>query len=223
MNNGTVRFPLPVNDPILSYAPGTPERAKLKSRLDELYAEVIEIPALIGGKEVRTGNLVDLHAPQDRTHLLARYHACGSAEVEAAIAAGMKAWPEWNAMPWQQRAAVFMRAAELLAGPQRATLVGATMLGQSKNVYQAEIDAACELVDFWRFNVWYAQEIYSQQPPVSPPGYWNYMQYRALEGFILAVSPFNFTAIGGNLSCAPALMGNCVLWKPAEQQTYSAW
>lgn len=223
MNNGIAKFPLPLNDPILSYAPGTPERAKLKARLDEMYAEVVEIPALIGGKEVRTGNVVDLVAPQDRQHVLARYHSCGEKEVQQAIEAARKAWPEWNAMPWEQRAAVFMRAAEILAGPERATVVGATMLGQSKNVYQAEIDAACELIDFWRFNVWYAQEIYGDQPPVSPPGFWNYMEYRALEGFVLAVSPFNFTAIGGNLPSAPALMGNCVLWKPAEQQTYSAY
>jgi 1-pyrroline-5-carboxylate dehydrogenase len=223
MNNGIAKFPLPLNDPILSYAPGTPERAKLKARLDELYADVLEVPALIGGKEVRTGNVVELVAPQDRAHVLARYHACGEQETRQAIEAARKAWPEWNAMPWEQRAAVFMRAAELLAGPERATLVGATMLGQSKNVYQAEIDAACELIDFWRFNVWYAQEIYGDQPPVSPPGFWNYLEYRALEGFVLAVSPFNFTAIGGNLPSAPALMGNCVLWKPAEQQTYSAY
>jgi 1-pyrroline-5-carboxylate dehydrogenase len=223
MINGTPRFPLPNNEPILSYAPGTPERSKLKQRIEELYANAVDIPALIDGREVRTGNVVELVAPQDRKHVLARYHACGSAEAEKAIAAAQKAWPAWSAMPWEQRAAIFMRAAELLAGPERATLVGATMLGQSKNVYQAEIDAACELIDFWRFNVWYAQNIYADQPPVSPPGYWNYMEHRPLEGFVFAISPFNFTAIGGNLPTAPALMGNTVIWKPAEQQTYSAY
>jgi 1-pyrroline-5-carboxylate dehydrogenase len=223
MNNAIPLFPLPDNEPILNYAPGSAERATLKQRLDELHGDVVEIPVVIAGKEIRTGDVVELYSPHEKNHVLARYHRAGQAEVEQAIAASKDAWHDWARLPWQQRGAILMRAAQLLAGPWRSTLVGTTMLGQSKNVYQAEIDAACELIDFWRFNVWYAQRIYADQPPVSPPGIWNYMEYRPLEGFVFAVSPFNFTAIGGNLPTAPALMGNTAVWKPAEQQTYSAW
>jgi 1-pyrroline-5-carboxylate dehydrogenase len=228
MSNSSPSIPLPVNEPVRNYAPGSPERASLKARLDEMYnAKPVEIPCVIGGKRVKTGKTIEVVCPHDHQHVLAIVHCAGPKETEAAIAASAKAYGEWSRMPWDQRAAILLRAADLLAlngkNGWRDILNGATMLGQSKSVYQAEIDAACELIDFWRFNAYYCNEIYAQQPPALSPGIWNQLEQRPLEGFVFAVSPFNFTAIGGNLPTAPALMGNTVVWKPAEQQSYSAW
>ena len=223
MHNSIPNVPKPINEPIMSYAPGSSERASLKARLKELLRREIEIPLVIGGKRVKTGSLGDCRCPHDHAHLLGRYHKAGPTEIERAVSAARKAWPEWSRMPWNERAAIFLRAAELLAGPWRETLNAATMLAQSKNAFQAEIDSACELIDFWRFNPWYAQAIYAQQPPYSPTGTWNYVEQRPLEGFVFAVTPFNFTSIAGNLPTAPAMMGNTVLWKPASSAVYSAW
>jgi 1-pyrroline-5-carboxylate dehydrogenase len=223
MANSIPNVPAPKNEAVRAYAPGSPERTSLQARLHELSRKKVDIPLVIGGKNVRTGNKGECRCPHDHGHLLGTYHKAGRKEVDKAIAAAKKAWPEWSAMPWEQRASVFLKAAELLAGPYRDTLNAATMLGQSKNVFQAEIDSACELIDFWRFNPWYAQQIYQQQPPYSPTGMWNYQQQRPLEGFVFAVTPFNFTSIAGNLPTAPALMGNTVLWKPASSSVYSAW
>jgi 1-pyrroline-5-carboxylate dehydrogenase len=223
MPNSIPNVPKPTNEPVRAYAPGSAERASLKAKLKDMARREIEIPLVIGGKHVKTGSLADCRCPHDHQHVLGRYHKAGAPEVQAAIAAAGKAWPEWSRMPWEQRAAVFLRAAELLAGPWRDTLNAATMLGQSKNAYQAEIDSACELIDFYRFNPWYAQAIYAQQPPYSPTGTWNYVEQRPLEGFVFAVTPFNFTSIAGNLPTSPALMGNTVVWKPASSAVYSAW
>lgn len=220
--NGIIKIPYPSNEPIYSYAPGTPERDTLKAHLQEMLSEEIEIPLLIGGKEVYTGNLADCRCPHDHNHLLARYHKAGLQEIEMAVQEAKKAWKEWSEMDWVSRAAVFLRAAELLSTKYRAILNASTMLGQSKTVYQAEIDSACELIDFYRFNPYYMSQIYSLQPD-SSPGIWNYMEYRALEGFVFAVTPFNFTSIAGNLPTSPAMMGNVVLWKPASSAVYSAY
>jgi 1-pyrroline-5-carboxylate dehydrogenase len=219
---GIFRVPPPVNEPIRDYAPGSPERASLQLRLEQMRNERVEIPLIIGGKEVRTGTIKEAVMPHDKDHVLADVHQAGPKEVEAAIEAAAEAWEDWHRVPWEERAATFLRAAELLAGPWRATLNAATMLGQSKTAHQAEIDAACELVDFWRFNPWFMTRMYEEQP-VSSPGVWNRLEYRPLEGFVFAVSPFNFTAIGGNLTGAPALMGNTVLWKPASTAMLSAY
>lgn len=218
--NGIVRIPAPVNEPIHGYAPGSPERASIKLRLRSMLAEQADIPAIIGGKEIRTGETLPVVCPHDHAHLLGNCHQVGQAEVQAAIAAASSAWKEWSQMPWESRAAVFLKAADLLSGPWRDTINAATMLGQSKTVLQAEVDAAAELCDFWRFNCRYMHNMYSEQPE-SPSGVWDYVEYRPLEGFVFAVSPFNFTSIGGNLSCAPALMGNSVLWKPASTAVLS--
>ncbi|MFN2467466.1 MAG: L-glutamate gamma-semialdehyde dehydrogenase [Gaiellaceae bacterium] len=204
-----------------SYAPGSPERAELRERLRELEGERLELPCVIGGRDVSTGTTAPSVMPHRKAHVLADVHQAGPAEVERAIAAAGDAWHDWSRTPWEERAAVFLRAAELLAGPWRATLNAATMLGQSKTAHQAEIDAACELVDFWRFNVAFMTRIYEEQPE-SPAGVWNRLEYRPLEGFVLAVTPFNFTAIAGNLPTSAALMGNTVLWKPAGTAAYSA-
>ena len=219
---GIRRVPEPINDPNRSYAPGTPERAELKARLMAMAAERIEIPIVIGGREIRTGRTGQSVMPHDHSHVLADYHMADAEHIQQAIAASAAARREWASWPWEDRAAVILRAAELLATTWRPTIVAATMLGQSKTAYQAEIDAASEMVDFWRFNTYFAQELYSEQP-VSSPGMWNQMEYRALEGFIYAVTPFNFTAIGGNLTTAPALMGNTVIWKPAATAMLSAY
>src|SRR5688572_13058798 len=219
---GIFRIPAPVNEPVRDYAPGSPERASLQLRLEQMKGERIEIPLVIGGKDVTTGNLKQAVMPHDKEHVLADVHQAGPKEVEDAIKASAEAWEDWHRMPWEERAGVFLRAAELLAGPWRDTLNAATMLGQSKTVHQAEIDAACELIDFWRLNPAFMQRMYEEQPS-SSPGVWNRMEYRPLEGFVLAVSPFNFTAIGGNLTGAPALMGNTVLWKPASTAMLSAY
>jgi 1-pyrroline-5-carboxylate dehydrogenase len=220
--HGIFRPPAPVNEPVKGYAPGSPEREELRGRLRELESDRIEIPLVIGGERVRTGDTFEAVEPHKRSHVLATVHQGGTAEVERAIAAAGEAWPEWSRTPWEERAAVFLRAAELLAGPWRATLNAATMLGQSKTAHQAEIDAACELIDFLRFNVEFMTRIYEEQP-ISSPGVWNRMEYRPLEGFVFAVTPFNFTAIAGNLPTSAALMGNTVLWKPASTAAYSAW
>jgi 1-pyrroline-5-carboxylate dehydrogenase len=221
-SHGIFRAPEPFNEPVRGYAPGSPEREELQARLRELESQQLEIPLVIGGDEVRTGDTFEAVQPHDRSHVLATVHKGGSAEVERAIGAAGEAWQDWARMPWEERAAIFLRAAELLTGPWRATLNAATMLGQSKTAHQAEIDAACELADFWRFNVHYMTQIYADQP-VSSRGVWNRMEYRPLEGFVFAVTPFNFTAIAGNLPTSAALMGNTVIWKPASTAAYSAW
>ncbi len=221
MPNGIVAIPDPINEPIKAYGPGSPEKASLKAKLDEMLAQEIEIPLVIGGEEIRTGDLAEAVCPHDHGHVLGRYHKAGQKEVEMAVEASQQAWTQWSEMPWEHRAAVMLKAAELLAGPWRDTLNAACMLNQSKTVYQAEIDSACELIDFWRFNPYYMKFIYEQQP-ASDLGHWDYVEYRALEGFIFAVTPFNFASIAGNLPTAPALMGNTVLWKPASSAVFTA-
>jgi 1-pyrroline-5-carboxylate dehydrogenase len=218
---GIFRTPTAVNEPVLSYAPGSPERAELQQRLGEVASERIHIPLVIGGKRVETGTTFAAVMPHRRAHVLADVEKGGAAEVERAIAAARDAHGPWSRTPWHERAAIFLRAAELLAGPWRSTINATTMLNQSKTAYQAEIDAACEAIDFMRFNAEYLVRIYENQP-ISSPGVWNRMEYRPLEGFVLAISPFNFTAIGANLSTSPALMGNTVIWKPASTQALSA-
>jgi 1-pyrroline-5-carboxylate dehydrogenase len=221
MSNAIFPLAVPVNEPVRSYAPGSAEKKSLKKRLDEMASEQIEIPLLIGGQEVRTGDTAKAVCPHDHGHVLATYHQAGAAEVNAAAAAAKAAWHDWSETSWEDRAAVLLRAADLLAGPWRDTLNAATMLNQSKTVFQAEIDAACEMIDFFRFNPYFMRTLYADQPPWSPAGTWNRVEYRALEGFVFAVSPFNFTSIGGNLPGAPALMGNTVLWKPASTSVLS--
>lgn len=221
MNNGHYSLPLPKNEPVLSYAPGTPERARLKEVLAELKSIQVDVPMYIGGKEVRTGNKIAIRPPHERKHILGHFHTGEAKHVKAAINAALSAKADWESMPWESRAAIFLKAADLIAGRYRPYMNGTTMLGQSKNVYQAEIDAACELIDFLRFNVHYLSEIYAQQP-ISAPGMHNRLEYRPLEGFVLAVTPFNFTAIGGNLPASAALCGNTVVWKCANTQVYSA-
>ncbi len=220
--NGTRRVPTPVNEPVKTFAPGTPERAAIKNRLTEMASERIEIPIIIGGKEVRTGETATSVMPHNHRHVLADYHKASASNVRAAIDAARHARREWANWAWEDRAAVFLRAAELLATTWRSTANASTMLGQSKTVFQAEIDSACELIDFWRFNPAYAQELYAEQP-LSTPAMWNQLDYRPLEGFVYAVTPFNFTSIGGNLPTAPALMGNTVIWKPASSAMLSAY
>ena len=220
MLDGIVRVPVPVNEPVRTYAPGSPERTSLKRRLAEMLAEKVDIPLVIGGREVRTGRTLDAVCPHDHRHVLATCHQAGPKEIELAIAAARSAWREWSEMPREARAAVFLKAADLLAGPWRDTVNAATMLGQSKTAFQAEIDAAAELADFWRFNPYFAEQLYADQP-LSVRGIWDYVEYRPLEGFVFAVTPFNFTSIGGNLPAAPALMGNVVLWKPSSTSILS--
>src|SRR6185437_12673578 len=221
-SHGIFRVPEPYNEPVLGYEPGSPERAALRQRLDELSGRRLEIPLVIGGEPIQTGDTFEAVMPHKRNHVLADVHKGGTAEVDRAIAAAANAWEDWSRTPWEDRAAVILRAAELLAGPWRQTLNAATMLGQSKTAHQAEIDSACELIDFWRFNVKYMTRIYEEQP-ISSPGVWNRLKYRPLEGFVFAVTPFNFTAIAGNLPTSAALMGNTVVWKPASTAAYSAY
>jgi 1-pyrroline-5-carboxylate dehydrogenase len=218
---GIFRPPTPTNEPVKDFAPGSPEREQLRRRLDQMQAERIELPLVIGGEAVTTGQTAEVVMPHKKGHVLADVHQGGQAEVDKAIRSAADAWADWSRLPWEERAAVFLRAAELLSGPWRATLNAATMLGQSKTAHQAEIDAACEVIDFYRFNVEFMTRIYEQQP-VSSQGVWNRMEYRPLEGFVFAVSPFNFTAIGANLPASAALMGNTVVWKPAGTASYSA-
>ena len=222
MTNARFHVPPPKNEPNLTYAPGTAEKAALKARLAAMSTTEIEIPVVVGGKAIHTGRLAEVRMPHRHGHLLARFHQAGPAEVALAAEAARKARRGWAAMDWTDRAAVFLKAAELLAGPRRQVLNAATVLGQSKTIFQAEIDSACETIDFWRWNVAFAQEIYGQQP-VSSPGIWNRVEHRPLEGFVFAVTPFNFTAIAANLPTAPAIMGNVVLWKPASTAVLSGW
>jgi len=220
--NSIPQVPLPRNEPVLGYAPGSQERTELKAALKVMAGEQIEIPLIIGGREVRTGNTHTAVMPHDHGHVLATYHLAGEAEVRQAVDAAMKAQREWAAWPWEDRLAVFLRAADLLATSWRPVMNAATMLGQSKTAHQAEIDAACEMIDFFRFNAAFAQKLYTEQPQ-SPPGQWNRLDHRPLEGFVYAVTPFNFTSIAGNLPTAPAMLGNVVVWKPAATAMYSGW
>ena len=223
MKNAKTIVPKPLNEPILSYAPGTEERTALKKRIKELKSQKIEVPLIIGGKEIKTGNLGEMRIPHDHQHLLGHYHMAGPKEIEMAINSAMEAWDSWSKMPWESRAAIFKKVASILQRHDDQTLNAATMLGQSKNAFQAEIDASCEMIDFLNFNCWYAQELYSQQPTYSPDGIWNRLEHRPLEGFIFAVTPFNFTSIAGNLPAAPALMGNVSIWNPASSAVYSSY
>ena len=220
--NGNRRVPPPVNEPVRSYAPGSPEKAALKARLASMASERIDIPVIIGGKEYRSGETAHAVMPHAHQHVLADWHKATKEHVTLAIDAAREAQREWANWPWEDRAAVFLRAAELLSTTWRATLNAATMLGQSKTAFQAEIDSACELIDFYRFNCAFAQELYNEQPQSSHM-FWNQLDYRGLEGFVYAVTPFNFTAIGGNLPTAPALMGNTVIWKPASSAMLSGY
>ncbi|WP_286846077.1 MULTISPECIES: L-glutamate gamma-semialdehyde dehydrogenase [unclassified Proteiniphilum] len=221
MPKGVYQLPEVKNEPVRSYAPGTPERIILKQKLVELNKGGLDLPMIIGGKEVRTGKLKDIRPPHNHRHLLGHYHQGDKKHVQIAIDEALKAKPAWEAMQWESRAAIFLKAAELIAGPYRAEFNAVTMIGQSKNAFQSEIDAVCELVDFYRFNVKNMYEIYSMQPS-SSPGIWNRMVWRPLEGFIFALTPFNFTSIAGNLPGAPALMGNTVVWKPSKTAVFSA-
>lgn len=220
MSHGTFNTPRPINEPVRAYAPGSPERAGVKAELKRQASEEIEVPLIIDGKEVRTGNTAPMVMPHDHGHSLGVYHQAGPKEVAQAADAATRAKKDWAAMPWEDRAAVFLRAADLLAGPHRDIVNASTMLGQSKTVHQAEIDAACELIDFFRFNAAYAEQLYSEQPE-SSPGCWNRLEHRPLDGFVFAITPFNFTSIAGNLPSAPALMGNTSLWKPASTSVHS--
>ncbi len=221
MSNGFFNVPLPKNEPVLSYAPGSKERAGLKKVLEEMRAQVLDIPMYIGGDEVRSGKTKRLSPPHDHQHTLANFHEGDASHVEQAITAALNAKELWAGLSWENRASIFLKAADLLAGPYRYKINAATMLGQSKNPYQAEIDSACELIDFLRFNVFFMSQIYHEQPE-SSPGVWNRIEYRPLEGFTFALTPFNFTAIAGNLPTSMAMMGNTVVWKPANTQVYSA-
>ncbi|MDH3271903.1 MAG: L-glutamate gamma-semialdehyde dehydrogenase [Gemmatimonadota bacterium] len=217
---GIPTTPPPVNEPVLSYAPGTPERAELKAELEAQASTIVDIPLVIGGEEIRTGNTIDVVMPHAHGHLLARAHQAGPEEVKRAVTAANEAHRAWSTTRWEDRISVFLRAADLLSGPWRAKLNASTMLGQSKTAYQAEIDSACETIDFYRFGAHFAEKIYSMQP-ISDDGVWNRAEYRALEGFIYAVSPFNFTAIGANLPGTPAMLGNTAVWKPAHSALLS--
>ena len=222
MTNALCRPPAPYNEPVKGYAPGSPERASLRARLAAMAAERADLPCIIGGNDLRSGRTVQAVMPHDHAHVLADVHLAETAELWAAKEAAAAAWHDWSRTPWEDRVSVFLRAAELLSGPWRDTLNAATMLGQSKTAHQAEIDSACELIDFWRFNPTFAAEIYADQP-TSSPGVWNRAEYRSLEGFVFAVTPFNFTSIAGNLPTSPAMMGDTVIWKPASTAMLSAY
>jgi 1-pyrroline-5-carboxylate dehydrogenase len=221
MNLGYFNYPLPLNEPVLNYAPGSKERETLKKTLAELKSQSMDIPMYIGGEEVRSGKKQAIRPPHEISHTLGHFHAGDESHVRKAIDAALKARNAWAKLNWENRANIFLKAADLLAGKYRSYMNGTTMLGQSKNAYQAEIDSACELIDFLRFNVHYLSEIYRQQP-LSSAGIHNRMEYRPLEGFVLAITPFNFTAIGGNLPTSAAMCGNVVVWKPANTQVYAA-
>jgi 1-pyrroline-5-carboxylate dehydrogenase len=217
------RVRAPANEPVKSYAPGSAERLSLQEELKRQTSEVVEIPCVINGKRLFTGNTVDVIMPSDKHHVLARLHQCGPKEMAQAVDAAERARAEWSSLPWEQRASVFLKAASLLAGPWRDRVNASTMLGQAKTCHQAEIDASCELIDFWRFNCSYLGQILADQPPISPAGVWNRLEHRPLDGFVLAIAPFNFTSIAGNLPSAPALMGNTAIWKPATTSSLSCW
>jgi 1-pyrroline-5-carboxylate dehydrogenase len=221
MTDAIFTVPHPLNEPVLNYSPGSPEKIALKAALAEAKSKHADIPMYIGGRHVFSDHKIAMHPPHERKHVLGHYSKGHASHVHAAIEAAMNAKSAWEAMPWQERAAIFLRAADLLTGPYRAKMSAATMLCQSKNAYQAEIDCICELADFWRYNVYFMQEIYKQQPN-SSKGVWNRTDWRPLEGFVFALTPFNFTAIAGNLPTAPAMLGNVAVWKPAESQIYSA-
>jgi len=223
MLNAKLSIPLPKNEPVIPYAPGTPERKGLKGALSELRNTSVDIPLIIGGKEVRTGRTGTCILPHDHGTVLGEYHQAGPKEVESAIESALKASKQWAETGWEDRVSVFLKAAAVLSGPERFRVNASTMLCQSKNAFQAEIDSACELIDFFRFNSYYTSQIFGQQPPLSPPEVWNSMEYRPLEGFIFAVTPFNFLSIAGNLCSAPAILGNVCLWKPASNAVYSAY
>lgn len=222
MQSTQFKVPNPVNEPIYGYLKGSKDRSLLKEALKKTESEVVEIPCIIGGKEVRTGNIYEVRMPHDHQHVLARVHLAGKEELKQAIDAALKAKKEWESLEWFERAKIFLKAADLLAGPWRPVLNAATMLGQSKNAFQAEVDSACEMIDFFRFNAHFYEKILNDQP-ISSPGTHNSIDYRPLEGFVFAVTPFNFTAIAGNLPAVPAMVGNTILWKPSETQTLSAY
>lgn len=221
MATGFYNVPTPINEPVKQYKPNSPERIELLATYKKMYAEKVDIPLYIGSEEIKTGDTVNIHPPHDTKHNVGKYHRAEKKQIELAISTALEARKKWSKMPWESRAAIFLKAAELLAGPYRAKMNAATMIAQSKNVFQAEIDAACELIDFFKFNVQFMTEIYQNQP-ISSPGIWNRMEYRPLEGFIYAITPFNFTSICANLSAAPVMMGNVAVWKPARTQVYSA-
>jgi 1-pyrroline-5-carboxylate dehydrogenase len=223
MSAGTFSVPTPVNEVVKAYAPGSAERSSLMAEVDRQADTVVEIPCVIGGEHVYTGNTIDVTMPCDHHHVLARVHAAGPAEIAASVAAAESARADWASLDWSDRAAVLLKAADLLAGPWRDRVNAATMIGQGKTIYQAEIDSAAELADFWRFNPHYAQQVYAEQPPYSPRPTWNRLEHRPLDGFVFAVTPFNFTSIAGNLPTAPALMGNTVVWKAATTSALSCW
>ncbi len=222
MSNASFQVPVAKNEPIKSYAPGSAERTSLKTALEQMASETVEIPLIIGGEEIRTGNTSTIVMPHDHGHVLGSFHQGDANAIDAAAKASKAAEREWQATPWEHRAAIFLKAADLLAGPWRDKINAATMLGQSKNAYQSEIDAACELIDFWRYNVQFMRELYTEQPE-SGPGCWNRIEQRGLEGFVFAVTPFNFSSIAGNLPTAPAMMGTTALWKPASTAVLSGY
>ncbi len=221
MSNAFYKVPMPANEPVRAYKPGSEEHTRLINTYKKMYGEFMEVPCYIGSEEIYTGDTVDIHPPHDIKHTVGKFHQASKEHIEKAVHTALEARKKWAATPWEERAAIFLKAAELLAGPFRDKMNAATMIGQSKNVFQAEIDSACELIDFFRFNVAYMTEIYQNQPE-SAPGIWNRMEYRPLEGFVYAITPFNFTSIAANLPASPALMGNVVIWKPAKTQMYSA-
>jgi len=221
MGRGFFNVPKAVNEPVKEYAPGSPERAEVLATYKEMFHSNMDVPMHINGEEVRTGNTKNITPPHDHQHVVGHYHTANKSHVDAAISTALAAREAWSNVSWTERATIFLKAAELLAGPYRAKMNAATMIAQSKNVYQAEIDAACEMIDFFRFNVQYMTDIFKDQP-ASAPGIWNRVEYRPLEGFVYAISPFNFTSIAANLPAAAALMGNVVVWKPSDHQAYSA-
>jgi 1-pyrroline-5-carboxylate dehydrogenase len=221
MGKGFFQVPTAVNEPVLSYAPGSPEREEVLEQYKAYYNGKVEVPLYIGNEEIKTGNTRPMSPPHDHKHIVGHYHLAEKAHVEKAIANCLESRKAWADLTWEQRAAIFLKAAELIAGPYRAKMNAATMIAQSKNIYQAEIDSACEIVDFLRFNVEYMSQIYSEQPE-SSEGIWNRVEYRPLEGFVYAITPFNFTAIAGNLPASAAMMGNVVVWKPSDSQIFSA-
>ncbi|MGB0883942.1 MAG: L-glutamate gamma-semialdehyde dehydrogenase [Flavobacteriales bacterium] len=220
-NNAFFTVPHPSCEPVKSYAPGSPERTALEAEYNNLMSQTLDIPMYIGSEEVRTGDTATMHPPHNHKHILGQYHRGGAKEAKAAIANALEAREAWANTSWEHRASIFMKCAELLAGPFRMRMNAATMLAQSKNAHQAEIDAACEMIDFFRFNAYFMMQVYQEQPE-SSPGVWNRLEHRALEGFVYAITPFNFTSIAANLCAAPAMMGNVVVWKPSDAQVYSA-